>query len=234
VQPLRISWKSSNTTALLGLLRSVDVRVGTAPLPLVEELRQRVVARPLNATVRDAAIRAMLRKGGFRPSGRNRPAQEYLGNVAASSAGLQSICNIVDVNNTFSLKHRLPASIFDVDCVGQELIVREGRPGERYVFNASGQALRLKGLLCLCAGDGSAIASPVKDAFAAHVTEKTTAVIAGVYGSREILSSRAMAELVEEYAALITKHANAKITDMVIASSEGIQYHVETSVNSDT
>jgi DNA/RNA-binding domain of Phe-tRNA-synthetase-like protein len=130
--------------------------------------------------------------------------------------GLLSISNVVDVNNYFSLKRRLPASVIAGSLVTHDLIVREGRPGETYVFNSSGQELRLEGLLCLSTRDGVALASPVKDALAAHVTEKSTSAIACIYGSLDLLSEDAMADLVEEYASLITEHTNARTTDKIV------------------
>lgn len=219
MQPLRITWESRNGVALLGLLRSIGIVVRPATDRFMEQLRRVVTPPPRNAPARDAAIRAMLRKRGFKPSGRNRPAQEYLGKVAASPMGLSSISNVVDVNNYVSLKYRLPASVIDGSLVAQGLFVREGRPGETYVFNSSGQELRLENLLCLSTRDSVALASPVKDALAAHVTEKTASVVACIYGTRDLLSEDTMAAIVDEYASLLTEHASAKTTDKIVVSA---------------
>jgi DNA/RNA-binding domain of Phe-tRNA-synthetase-like protein len=224
VQPLYIRWESRNDVALLGLIRSVDVEVKPTTSRFLEQLNHGMQSPPINAPVRDAAIRAMLRRGGFKPSGRNRPAQEYLSMAAIASAGLLSICNIVDINNYVSLKHRLPASIIDSTRVGlEDLLVREGFPGETYVFNSSGQELWLEGLLCLSTPDGIAVASPVKDAFASHVTEKTKSVIACVYGSVDLLSEAGMTVLVEEYSSLLEEYAGATTTDRLVVSAETIR-----------
>lgn len=222
VESLQIIWESKNDTAVLGLLQSVDVVVRPTPDMLKEQIRGLAMTPPQNASVRDPAIRAMLRRGGFKPSGRNRPAQEYLSNVGRTPAGLSSICNIVDVNNYISLKHRLPASIIDASCAGDGLVAREGCPGETYIFNSSGQELRLGGLLCLSTRAGIALASPVKDAFAAHITEGTKSVIGCVYGSLDLLSRANIAELLEEFASLLSEHAGAKTTDKIVISAEGI------------
>jgi hypothetical protein len=74
--------------AVLGIVQGVDVVVRSAPIVLKEQLRRLATTPPQNASARDPAIRAMLRWGGFKPSGRNRPAQEYLSNIARSQAGL--------------------------------------------------------------------------------------------------------------------------------------------------
>ncbi len=60
------------------------------------------------------AVRDMLRTRSFKPTGRNKPASEYL--VKAATAGrLRSINAAVDACNVVSLHSGLPVSVVDWD-----------------------------------------------------------------------------------------------------------------------
>src|SRR5271157_1352987 len=85
---------------------------------------------------RKAAVRNMLRHGACKPAGRSKPASEYLLGAALASQ-FPLVNGPVDVNNSVSLQWGYPASIFDASTSGWELLLRRGRPGERYPFNAS-------------------------------------------------------------------------------------------------
>src|SRR5438093_2981979 len=95
-----------------------------------------------------AAVRALLRHGGFKPAGRSKPASEYL-QQAAQAGTLQPINPAVDVCNAVSLHSGLPVSVIDLDRARPPLRVAVAPPGASYVFNASGQSIELDGLLCL-------------------------------------------------------------------------------------
>src|SRR5438046_7645082 len=72
-------------------------------------------AAPLRSddTVREA-VRALLRHGGFKPTGRSKPASEYL--IKAVRDGQLSPINLaVDVCNVVSLHSGLPISVIDMD-----------------------------------------------------------------------------------------------------------------------
>src|SRR5690606_7710589 len=59
------------------------------------------------------AIRAMLRHAGYKPSGRGKPASEYL-RGAAAEGGLAAINLAVDLGNVVSLHSGLPISVVDL------------------------------------------------------------------------------------------------------------------------
>ena len=61
-----------------------------------------------------AAVRDMLRHGGYKPTGRGKPASEYLVR-AASEGALGSINAAVDVCNGVSLHSGFPISVVDLD-----------------------------------------------------------------------------------------------------------------------
>ena len=69
-----------------------------------------------------AAVRKLLRHGGFKPSGRNKPASEYL-IKAADNGFLSSINLLVDVCNVVSLHSGLPISVVDTDRTEGDLAI---------------------------------------------------------------------------------------------------------------
>jgi hypothetical protein len=114
---------------------------------------------------RKAAVRGMLRWGKYRPAGRGKPSSEYL-LQALKEDDFPSVNPFVDAVNVESLLCGYPMSILDADKAGAELLIRRGKPGERYVFNAGGQEIDVADLLCVCRKDGQeyiASANPVRD-----------------------------------------------------------------------
>src|SRR5262249_49399329 len=112
-------------------------------------------------TVREA-VRKLLRQGGFKPTGRSKPASEYLLR-AVQDQQLSSINLAVDVCNVVSLHSGLPVSVVDLDRARPPFRVGIAPVGSSYVFNASGQNIDLGGLLCLFDAEGPC-ATAVKDA----------------------------------------------------------------------
>src|SRR5262245_53905528 len=94
-------------------------------------------------------VRQLLRQGGFKPTGRSKPASEYLLKAAAEGR-LATINLAVDACNVVSLHSGLPISVVDLDLAHAPFHVSVAPAGASYVFNASGQTIDLSGLLCLC------------------------------------------------------------------------------------
>jgi DNA/RNA-binding domain of Phe-tRNA-synthetase-like protein len=156
----------------------------SAPLYLSELLtRVRAAGEGFLAAERKAAVRNMLRFGSYKPSGRSKPSSEYL--LAAALEGDFPLVNgPVDVNNAASLDSGYPASIFDMELSGADLLLRRGLPGESYVFNPSGQIIDVKDLICVCRAEGASWApcgNPVKDAMVTKTRESTRNVVAVIY-----------------------------------------------------
>jgi DNA/RNA-binding domain of Phe-tRNA-synthetase-like protein len=138
--------------------------LGESPSPPeVMALLAEAAAAPLSNddAVREA-VRALLRHGGFKPTGRSKPASEYLLR-AVREKQLGPINLAVDVCNVVSFHSGLPISVVDLDRAREPLRVGIALPGWSYVFNASGQTIDLGGLLCLFDADGPC-ANGVKDA----------------------------------------------------------------------
>jgi DNA/RNA-binding domain of Phe-tRNA-synthetase-like protein len=138
------------------------------------------------------AVRRLLRHGGFKPSGRSKPASEYL--VRAVSEGtLGSINAAVDVCNIVSLHSGLPITVVDLAKTKEPLRVGIAPAGAQYVFNASGQTIDLEGLLCLFDADGPC-GNAVKDAQRTKTDADTRHTLTLIWGTNELPGHAAKAE----------------------------------------
>ncbi len=132
-----------------------------------------------------AAVRDLLRHGGiFKPTGRSKPASEYLLKAAAGD-GLSSINLAVDACNVASLHSGLPISVVDLDLVTAPLAITVPPVGATYVFNRSGQDINIGGLLSLCDAAGPC-AGPVKDSQRSKTHEGTTRTLSIVWGTTAV------------------------------------------------
>lgn len=127
------------------------------------------------------AIRDLLRHGGYKPTGRGKPASEYLVRAAAEGK-LGPINAAVDVGNAVSLHSGLPISVVDVDRLRAPVRVDVAPPGARYVFNAAGQEIDLQGLLCLFDAEGPC-ANAVKDSERTKTSDATTTTLTLIWGA---------------------------------------------------
>jgi DNA/RNA-binding domain of Phe-tRNA-synthetase-like protein len=128
-----------------------------------------------------AAVRDLLRHGGYKPTGRGKPSSEYLVR-AVSEGALGSINAAVDACNAVSLHSGLPISVVDLDRAREPLRVGVAPAGSRYVFNASGQEIDLSGLLCLFDADGPC-ANAVKDAQRTKTSPETRRTLSVLWGT---------------------------------------------------
>ena len=127
------------------------------------------------------AIRDLLRHGGYKPTGRGKPASEYLVRAAAEGK-LGPINAAVDVGNAVSLHSGLPISVVDVDRLRAPVRVDVAPAGARYVFNAAGQEIDLEGLVCLFDAEGPC-ANAVKDAERTKTSDATLTTLTLVWGA---------------------------------------------------
>lgn len=205
---LQVSIDAAVTDLAVGLVEAIDLTIAppTADLTaeclaLVAQVRQ---AGPEGGDARRQAVRRLLRAGGFKPSGRNKPAQEYLARTAAEPGQWPSILNAVDVLNVTSLRSGLPISLVATARAGPALLIRYGAPGERFIFNASGQELDVHGLLCLCRSDGDGsvpVGSPVKDSQDAKVRPGDRHALACIFAPRSEVAPRVLQHWTETLAA---------------------------------
>jgi DNA/RNA-binding domain of Phe-tRNA-synthetase-like protein len=141
----------------------------------------RASAPPLQSddTVR-AAVRDMLRARGYKPTGRGKPASEYL------ARGELPIINIaVDCGNFVSLHSGLPISVVDLDRARPPLKVAVGAAGQSYVFNQGGQVIDVEGIPCLFDAEGPC-ANAVKDAQRTKTSVDTRTTLSIVWGTNAL------------------------------------------------
>ena len=130
-----------------------------------------------------ARVRRMLRHGKYKPSGRSKPASEFLLRAALGGT-FPAVNGPVDVNNAISLESGFPGSIFDADLTGPELLLRRGQEEESYVFNTAGQSIGLQDLLLVCRRTASGwepCGNPVKDSMLTKIRPETKDTVAILY-----------------------------------------------------
>ncbi len=130
------------------------------------------------------SVRDLLRHGGYKPTGRGKPASEYLLGAVAETP-LPEINLAVDACNAVSLHSGLPISVVDLDRSRGPHRIGIATEGSKYVFNASGQEIDLAGLLCLFDADGPC-ANGVKDAQRTKTSSATRRTLSVVWGTRAL------------------------------------------------
>jgi DNA/RNA-binding domain of Phe-tRNA-synthetase-like protein len=131
-----------------------------------------------------SAIRDVLRHAGYKPTGRAKPASEYLVR-AQGEGGLKPINFAVDACNLVSLYSGIPISVVDLDLLAHPLAIAVAEPGASYVFNQAGQSIDVGHLLCLFDANGPC-ANAVKDAQRTKTTEATRATLTVLWSSRQL------------------------------------------------
>jgi DNA/RNA-binding domain of Phe-tRNA-synthetase-like protein len=193
-----------------GVVRGAGLSVAASPAALsgaLDEAIARATSRSDDEPAR-RAVRDMLRHGRYKPTGRQKPASEYLLG-AAREGRFPRISNLVDINNLVSLESLLPISVVDVARAGtRRFLARRGRAGEEYVFNSAGQSIALEDLLLVAALPGDVpCANPVKDSMATKVVDATSEVLAVLYAPAAL--NAALTGAAERFAALLREHAGA-------------------------
>ncbi|HEX7119057.1 MAG TPA: hypothetical protein VF212_09730 [Longimicrobiales bacterium] len=126
------------------------------------------------------AVRDMLRWGGYKPTGRGKPASEYLVRAAGQGA-LGSINLAVDVCNAVSLHSGLPITVVDLDLARSPFRIAIAPAEASYVFNRAGQVIDLSGLVCLFDADGPC-GNAVRDAQRTKTRPETVRTLSIVWG----------------------------------------------------
>ncbi len=167
-------------------LTRFDRPLGEIPAsPEITRLFSLDVDAPFSATDDDRkGVRDLLRHGGFKPTGRSKPASEYL-IKAATEGSLSSINLAVDACNVVSLHSGLPISVVDNDLLNPPLRVEIAEPGSAYIFNSSGQSIDIGGLLCLFDADGPC-ANAVKDSQRTKTHPMTRCTLSIIWGTRKL------------------------------------------------
>jgi DNA/RNA-binding domain of Phe-tRNA-synthetase-like protein len=202
---IALTIECDNPDLLVGIVEASDVRRGEADTALSMEIAAALHDRDGIASPPDAdrsAIRDLLRRGGYKPTGRGKPASEYLAQAAARGE-FPRISHVVDALNLTSLESGLPISLLDADRAmagATGLVVRLGMAGEKYVFNDAGHEIDLEGLLCVARKDGPPLGNAVKDGMATKTTPETANVLAVIWGSARMTNPTDLGLLCEKLA----------------------------------
>lgn len=156
------------------------------------------------------AVRDLLRYGGYKPTGRGKPASEYL-RQALEKGSLGTINLPVDACNVVSLHSGLPISVVDLDQVQDPLRISIAPEGSEYQFNASGQSIKLDGLLCLFDAIGPC-ANGVKDSQRTKTSATSVKTMSIIWGTKQLPGH---SEQTEQWYRQLLESANAKTSDVV-------------------
>ena len=207
----------SNDTALqeviIGWIEIKDASVCESSASFKASIEELVTARLYDGFPPESlkqAVRAMLRRGGFKPAGRQKPANEYL--LQSAREGTFPVINApVDCNNYYSLKTGLPISILDTRITGDTVLVKIACQGEAYVFNTSGQSMDLSGLLCVCTKEGKPLGNPIKDSMLAKLKQDSTGFAGFIYAPRTMYTKNDLHNMADEFANLLCKECGGVI-----------------------
>jgi DNA/RNA-binding domain of Phe-tRNA-synthetase-like protein len=224
-----VSLEIGDEAAVIGIVAAAGISVTPTPAEFSALLDSLVALRAREdfpPPARKEAVRALLRRGGFKPSGRNKPASEYL--AQAAREGRFPLINApVDINNYLSLKTGIPISLLDLSGFaspeasisggGFALVLRYGRAGESYVFNSAGQEIDLAGLVCACSA-GFPLGNPCKDSVAGKLKDATADAVGILYGSVDSIGIGGMEAACGEFALLLSNYAGAGRTAWSVVS----------------
>jgi DNA/RNA-binding domain of Phe-tRNA-synthetase-like protein len=156
--------------------------LGSLPAPdWLTELLKPDAAAPVSRTEElRAAVRDMLRHGGYKPTGRGKPASEYLVRAAEEGA-LRPINLAVDICNVVSLHSGLPISVIDADRAVPPFRIATAAARETYVFNPAGQEIDVSGLVCLFDAAGPC-GNAVKDSQRTKTSDETHRTLTVIWG----------------------------------------------------
>jgi DNA/RNA-binding domain of Phe-tRNA-synthetase-like protein len=201
----------------VGIVVAKGCTVAPAPEGLERAIAE-AVARPADDEAVRKDVRDLLRFGKYKPTGRGKPASEYLVN-AAREARFPRINNLVDINNLVSLETQLPISLIDVGLAETDRFqVRRGRAGEQYVFNSAGQSIDLEDLLLVSRLPADvACANPVKDSMATKLTDASKDVFAVLYAPVSLMAL--LERATDRFLALVKEHSGAADTTRSVARS---------------
>ena len=153
------------------------------------------------------ACRDMMRIGSYKPTGRGKPASEYLLKTAFEG-NFPRINTVVDINNYISLKYLVPISLWDTDKIHADFwLFRPGHKEEQFIFNTSGQTIKLHDLITGFAvknGEETPIVTPIKDCQLTKTDSTTSNIMAAVYYPAHWSDNPKLEDILDEFNELLT------------------------------
>jgi len=220
--------------SLIGLIYLEYTKPGPSSQELQDELKALIEARKNEDSFTESFkqnLRHFLKASGFKPSGRNKAASEYLAQAAREDR-FPLIHAAVDCNNLYSLKTGLPISLLDARFFTKnslpqgplELLLRPGKPGETYCFNQSGQEIDLEGLLSVCSLSqapypGEALGNPVKDSLKAKLNDSSRYLVGIIYAAQSLLGQSSMEDCLKGFGELLERHCARVLETRVLTNT---------------
>jgi DNA/RNA-binding domain of Phe-tRNA-synthetase-like protein len=202
---------ASASNISLGVIYATNCVITPSNEALQQEINQSIHrAKTSSDEERRGAVRDMLRFGTYKPTGRGKPASEYLlGAAKEEPERFPRINNVVDINNIVSLESLLPISVIDLKRANSyQLLARRGRVGESYIFNNTGQTIELRDLLLISImPQDEPCANAVKDSMKTKLQETSQEFLAVIFAPSSHL--RALQEATRRFASLLTAHTSA-------------------------
>jgi DNA/RNA-binding domain of Phe-tRNA-synthetase-like protein len=196
----------------LGIIYAANCKIEASSQALLQEINEAISKAKVrtDAETLKGEVRNMLRFGTYKPTGRGKPASEYLlGAAKEEPERFPRINNLVDINNLVSLESLLPISVIDIQRAGSStFFARRGRAGESYLFNNTGQTIELRDLLLISImPQDEPCANAVKDSMKTKIQETSQEFLAVLYAPSAHL--RVLQEATRRFASLLKAHTNA-------------------------
>lgn len=223
-EPLQVQIDAAVQNLRVAILCVRTASIGPAPdpeLPHLTKLKRAVAEHGVQGgESRRTAVRDLLRLGGYRPAGRNKPAQEYLAGVFQRDGALPVINNAVDVLNTHSLAIGLPISLLSLAKAPGPWLLRYGKANEKLSFNTSGQELEAEHLLCIVPqSSGVPVGSPVKDSMAGKIQASDRDLAFCIYAPQSQVSELELRQAAEALAKDIEASTHGVCNQMTLLAS---------------
>jgi len=208
----------------------------TAPVPaletmITEALSQRADGLNEAQEAFRGSVRDVFRNGKWKPTGRSKPASEYLLRWASENR-FPRINTLVDTCNVLSMGSMYPISVWDLDLAETDTFeFRLGAVDECYVFNAGGQEIAVTDLIVGCAMTAQvskAIVNAVKDSQQTKTTDATSRVGVAVYAPAEDGPDASLESVLSRFEQVLrSTHPAATTSSAVLATGESIEFELQ-------
>lgn len=150
--------------------------------PLIQKIEEEDTLDSIKEDPQILATKKVYRVLGKDPA-RFRPSSDSLWRRIVQQKGLYQVNALVDLNNYFSLKWKLPFGVYDLEKVTDSIHLTVGAPEARYA-GIGNKSVNIENLLVLEDGDGP-FGSPTSDSTRGMITEETTQALLVGYQFKE-------------------------------------------------
>ncbi|MDT2612682.1 B3/B4 domain-containing protein [Enterococcus dongliensis] len=165
--------------------------------PLLKKIETQDTLETIKENPQIIATKKVYQTLGKDPA-RFRPSSDSLWRRVVQQKGLYQINALVDLNNYFSLKWKLPFGVYDLAKIADSIQLTIGQADEYYA-GIGNKSVNIENLLVLT-DDTGAFGSPTADSTRGMITEKTTrALLVGFQFEKEIIEQPEVKTILETY-----------------------------------